>query len=417
MAQENRQSRNRRNSMRIRNFRIFGLLLLAVASASCESAKPRPFIAVDSSGVRTVFSDPLASDRTCTLGEEPLLVVGDREDDPAHLFGRVVGTARLSDGSVAVVDPTVDEVRIFDKAGEHLRSLGRLGDGPGEFKHAWLVWVRPGDTLWVGDYRPWRYNVFAADGAWSRAVELDPVYFNPPHAGGGVLSHGALIASRRTGDDSFDTPDTVIVEAHDPDGKLVGILARLPNMRQGNIRDSSWPDLFVHPVFESRASVSARGERIAMGTSHEAEVRVLDSEYKLTTIVQWNAGDRSVSNADVSAYREDYRAQEAWRSQPTRVDGPMLSPKRPVAELFPAFDDLLMGNAGHLFVFPYPRPGQPVPATMVFAPTGKFMCHLTLKPGYSVWEAGSDYLLGVQLDEMENASIIVHSFTPPKTLP
>ena len=387
--------------------------LLAAVFASCESAPPRPVIAVDSAGVRVVVSDPSMSDATCALGEEPLLVVGDREDDPAHLFGRVVGAARLSDGSVAVVDPTVDQVRLFDKTGEHLRSLGRLGEGPGEFKNAWLVWVRPGDTLWVGDYRPWRYNVFAADGAWSRAVALDPMYTNPSR-GGGVLPNGTLVAARRTrlSDASFDTPDTLVVEAHDPDGKLVGVLARLPHRRRGQLRDSSWPDLFVDPIFDSRASVSARGDHIAMGTSSEAEVRVLDSEYRLTTIVRWNAGDRSVSGADVDAYREEYRAREAWRSQPTRLDGPMLSPRRPVADQFPAFNDLLMGNAGHLFVFSYPRPGRPRAGAMVFAPTGEFMCRLPPLPGYTLWEAGTDYLLLVHLDELDVATVVVYSFAP-----
>ena len=395
--------------------RKLALSLLAVAFASCESAPSSPVVAVDSAGVRVVVSDPSASDAMCAVGEEPLLVVGNREDDPAHLFGDVAGAARLSDGSVAVVDPTVDQVRIFDETGEHLRSLGRMGDGPGEFRNAWYVWVRPGDTLWVGDYRPWRYNVFAADGAWSRAVELDPIYPNPSR-GGGVLSNGTLVTAwlTRGSSRSFDTPDTLVVEAHDPDGKLVGVLAGLPNRRLGQIRDSTWPDLFIGPVFDSRASVSARGDHIAMGTGREAEVRVLDSEYRLTTIVRWNAGDRSVSGADLDAYREDYRAQNAWRSEPSRTAGPTLSPRRPAADQFPAFSGLLMGNAGHLFVFPYRRPGRPEPESgaMVFSPTGEFMCRLPPMPDHSLAEAGPDYLLTVHTDELDVSTVVVHSFAP-----
>lgn len=398
--------------------RAFGPALLVAVFASCDDAPRRPVIAVDSAGVQVVVSDPLASDAMCELGEEPLLVVGDRTDDPAHLFGEVVGVARLSDGSVAVADRTVGEVRIFGETGEHLRSFGGLGDGPGEFRQAWQVWVRPGDTLWAGDFRPWRYNVFAADGVWNRAVGLDPVY-TAPSRGGGVLSSGALIASRHVSARGrpFDAPDTLVVEAHEPDGKLGGIVARLPNQRWGQIRDSSYEELYVFPVFEGRASVSAAGDRIAMGTSREAEVRVLDSDYRLTTIVRWNAGDRSTSRGDVDAYREAYRAREAWRSRPSRVEGPMLSPQRPVADLFPAFSDLLMGKAGHLFVFPYSRPGRPVENTLVFAPSGEFMCHLPPRPRYRIWEAGPGYVLGVHLDEVDNASVAVYSFAPPQTMP
>ncbi len=394
--------------------RKLALSLLAVAFASCESAPSSPVIAVDSAGVRVVVSDPSASDATCAVGEEPLLVVGDREDDPAHLFGRVVGAARLSDGSVAVVDPTVNQVRVFDDTGEHLRSLGRLGDGPGEFKNAWLAWVRPGDTLWVGDHRPWRYNVFAADGVWSRAVELDPIYQNPSR-GGGVLSTGLLVAARRTpaSESSFDTPDTLIVEAHDPDGKLVGVLARLPNQRAGQIEDF----VVARPLHPPGVRQPSERHRPRRPHRHGHEPRGRGPRPGLRIQTDHNRPmERGRQVGERHRRRRlprEYRASEAWRSEPSRLDGPMLSPRRPVADQFPAFSGLLMGNAGHLFVFPYPRPGQSRPTTMVFAPTGEFLCRLPPMPGHSLAEAGPDYLLLVHLDELDVPTVVVHSFAPP----
>lgn len=399
--------------MRIFRRNIAFLVLLAALAAACETRPATPTVAVDSAGVRIVTSYPLDSDVACAVGEEPLLVIGDRQDDPSHLFGSVTGVARLSDGSVAVADRSVGEVRIFDATGEHLRSFGGFGDGPGEFRRPWNLWVRPGDTLWVGDYRPWRYNVFAADGQWSRAVQLDPLYPNPSR-GGGVLSGGALIAAKTTSmSQSFETPNMLVVEAHDPDGKFVGVLARLPNMRQDVLSDGSGGDMYIQRLFDSSASASARGDRIALGTSSEPEVRILDSEYRLTTIVRWDAGDRSVRTSDVDAFREEIRARQAGRGELNPVDAARISPQRPVADVFPAFQSVLLGNAGHLFVFPYRRPDQPVAAAMVFAPTGEFMCHMEpKKPGFSVWEAGSDYLLGVHLNELDVATVKAYSFGP-----
>lgn len=392
--------------MRIFRRKTAFLVLAASLGAACETREVAPTVAVDSTGVRIVTSQPLASDATCAVGAEPLVVIGNREDDPSHLFARVSGVARLSDGSVAVADRTVGEVRIFDDTGEHLRSFGGFGDGPGEFRRPWRIWVQPGDTLWVGDYRPWRYNVFAADGQWSRAVQLEPTYLNPSR-GGGVLSGGALIASRTTSvSQSFETPDTLVVEAHGPDGKFVGVLARLPNRRQEQLPGD---DVYIHRIFDSNASVSARGDRIALSTSSDPEVRILDSEYRLTTIVRWDAGDRSVRGSDVDAYRDEVRALQAERLDPLYVN-----PRRPAADMFPAFHSVLMGNAGHLFVFPYRRPGQPAAGAMIFAPTGEFMCHMQPKPGFSVWEAGSDYLLGVHFDELDIATVMVYDFGAPE---
>ncbi len=91
----------------------------------------------------------------------------------------------LSDGSVAVIDRASEEVRVFGADGRHLVSMGRSGEGPGEFRSAWFLWVLPGDTLWVGDYRPWRYNVFTRDGQFVRAVQMTLPYGNPSRVGGG----------------------------------------------------------------------------------------------------------------------------------------------------------------------------------------------------------------------------------------
>ena len=392
---------------------VASLLLAVVAFAGCDAAPPSPTTAGDSAGVRVVVSDPYRSDAMCSVGEEPLLVIGDREDDPAHLLGQVAGAARLSDGSVAVVDGTVGEVRIFDQTGEHVRLMGRIGEGPGEFRNAWYIWVLPGDTLWVGDYRPWRYNVFAPDGEWLRAVEMDPLYLNPSR-GGGALANGTLVTSRMEGrgTQSFETPDTLVVEAHGPDGKLSGVVAQLPHRRLDEVSDGP-PDFGVDPLFDAAASVSARGDRIAIGTTGEPEVRILDSQYQLTTIVRWEDDDRAVEAADVRAYQDEILARRG--GEPGPFDAALLSSERPVAEVFPAFSSVLVGVGGHLWVFRYRRPGVEVrPGAMVFAPTGEFLCHMEPKRGYTVLEAGTDYVLGQQEDDLGVPWIVLHSFGPPE---
>ena len=37
---------------------------------------------------------------------------------------------------------------------------------------------------------------------------------------------------------------------------------------------------------------------------------------------------------------------------------------------------------------------------MVFAPTGEFLCHIEAKEGYTVLEAGADYVLGQHEDDL-----------------
>ena len=163
---------------------------------------------------------------------------------------------RLSDGSVAVLDRVSAEIRIFDPDGRHVRSMGRRGEGPGEFRSAWKLWVLPGDTLWAGEYRPWRYNVFTRDGQWVRAVQMNPIYGNPSRRGG-VLDNGVSVntVDRSPRPRNFKMPDTVVVEVHGPDGERLETL--------GRILHTTYGPGGMYQLFTASAVVEAGGSTIA----------------------------------------------------------------------------------------------------------------------------------------------------------
>ena len=151
-------------------------IILAVGATACgDQPAPRaPALAIDSAGVEIVTSDPLNSEAYCALGEEPTLSIGVLEGEEPYMFNWIRGANRLSDGSIAMMNNGSGKIRIFDAGGTHLRSMGGKGEGPGEFRIGRFIWVLPGDTLWVGDYRPWRYHVYASTGEFIRLVALEP---------------------------------------------------------------------------------------------------------------------------------------------------------------------------------------------------------------------------------------------------
>ena len=367
------------------------LTLLLLAACSTE-APPELNISIDSAGVQIVNSDPTSSDATCTISEEPVLVIGEDEEEERHWFSYIRGMGRLSDGSVAAVDRATAEVRLYDEAGRHLRSMGRHGEGPGEFEDPFILWIAAGDTLWVGDYFPWRYNLFTAQGQFVRQVNLTPVFPNASQIGG-VLDNGYTVNSRNRSarQENFSVPDTLIVEIHDPGGQLVGSLARMPDRTSGVVSEA--PDFWLFPLFQSFAEVDAVGSTIVLAHGRDTEFRILDDEFNLRTIVRWFEPDREVTRADVRAWREDYiegRTQFAatdWN----RFDDARLSNERPVADLFPAISHLMLGRDGRVWVEQYDRPREDR-GWLAFGPDGEFFCHLAQFPG-DVWEFGADYVL------------------------
>lgn len=398
---------------------VSAAVTLILGTGCDDQPAPDPRIEIDSAGVRVVTIDPFASDAACSVSEEPTFYIGDSEESDEQWFTRVLGAVRLSDGSVAVADDYTMQVRIFDKSGAYIRSMGREGEGPGEFKRLWYLWRLPGDTLWVGDYRPWRYQVYASTGEWIRTVTMDPVYPNPTRAGG-VLANGVSINSR---DESarprdFSAPDKRHVEAHGPDGKLIGILATLPGRTFGQVDDGTL-NYYLSPWYDSNPTIDAEGRTIVTANGRDPEVRVLDDEMRLRLIIRWGAPGGKVTSADIQAAREAERRRALEDGEISQFEEANLSPKRPAADVFPAVSAVRAGVDGTVWVYRYRRPGAPArPRLMAFNPDGAFVCHLaTGKSGFTIREFGADYVLGTHTNELGVQHVAMYDLMRPGATP
>lgn len=392
------------------------LIWLVLATTGCREqalVERAPTITIDSAGVEVVTSDPLNSDTYCTLSEEPIFSVGTLDGADPYMFYRLRGAARLSDGSIAVMDNGSGEIRIFDADGRHLRSMGGRGEGPGEFRNGRFIWATPGDTLWVGDYRPWQYHVYISTGELARTVAMDPSYLNYS-LGGGVLANGVSVNVRdelRPPEDNFRVPERLFVEAHAADGSVIGELAKLDGRRVGTW-DGAGGTLWT--LFDPVPVVDARGTTIAITTAMEPEVRLLDEELRLRRIVRWPDPDREVTEAHVRAYRADVieaqggRDSENWQ----RFHDDMTSDRRPVADVFPTIGSLRVGRDGRLWVYRYRRPGGRSD-WWIFGQDGDFQCRLDHPSDVTIYEIGADYLLGVHRDELDVERVVMYQLALP----
>lgn len=93
------------------------------------------------------------------------LRIGEGDEGPTS-FSWVKGIAEGSDGRIYIYEHSTQDIRMFDAAGAHLKTIGRKGAGPGELGNAEGIVFAADGNLWVRDAENARFTIFDADGTY-----------------------------------------------------------------------------------------------------------------------------------------------------------------------------------------------------------------------------------------------------------
>jgi hypothetical protein len=122
---------------------------------------------------------------TPALGEETyelreLWRRGGEDDD--ILFGTVSEFLHDDEGNIYLLDGQLSEIQVFAPDGEHLRTIGRDGEGPGEFRNGADMFWSPGGQIGVVQAWPGKIVMLTPDGLPGQEYPL------PFRKGGGFQS-------------------------------------------------------------------------------------------------------------------------------------------------------------------------------------------------------------------------------------
>jgi hypothetical protein len=115
---------------------------------------------------------------------EEVTRIGTLEGTGPDLFGRISAIEVDEFGRFYVFEGQAQELRVFDSSGAHVRTIGREGGGPGEFKQGiGLAWA-PNGSLWVVDPGNVRISVFDTAGTYVTMKRILGGYVMTPWPGG-----------------------------------------------------------------------------------------------------------------------------------------------------------------------------------------------------------------------------------------
>lgn len=373
-------------------------VLLACAPADSDVA----FVARDSAGIAIAENTMELVTAACVADSLPTVRIGGQEDDDDYFLYRVMGTARLSDGRIVVVNQGTQEVRWYGPDGKLVGRAGRAGQGPGEFSDAFLIYHTVADTVWVGDYRPWQWHVFGPDMQFHRSVRNSPSEINSPDLMAVMADGSQLFGSGRLERGANFAPDTITMKRFGPDGLLRDTVLRIPSRRLGQM-GSEPSSIWMAPWFEPSAQAEGIGDLFVVATWNQPELTVyrVDAGFTPVRIIRWTAGDRSVPGSAVDVAREKLANQypNLDPAMKARLVDPMLDPARPVSETFPAVSQIITGRDGRIWVRGYTPTEATLAEWIAFSAEGEALCRMSL-PRFDVSEIGADYVLATGTDSL-----------------
>lgn len=150
---------------------------LALIAAGCGDA-PRTGIAADWTAEREERGDTVIV-RTVegsvwgdTMVLVPRVAIGVIDGADAYILGNPIAADLDAAGRILVADQQARVVRVYDPEGTHRATLGRGGEGPGEFTAPDDLRIGPGGEVIVRDQQGARFSVFSPSGEFLRSWPL-----------------------------------------------------------------------------------------------------------------------------------------------------------------------------------------------------------------------------------------------------
>ncbi len=380
---------------------------LTVSACGAGGGADRTATVTDSAGVEIVTSaEPVwQAGNAWTADPAPAVSIGAFEGEPEYELYRVSGATRLADGTIAVLNSGSFELRFYDESGDFIRSVGAEGEGPGEFRGSSKLFNHR-DSLLVWDFRLKRLSVFAPAGEFVRSFSLSG---SGRSQHGSELVGGALLTTTAT----VYTPsseggihrDTSVYLMVSLDGDSLSSLGRFPDAERF-VRLSGDGMTVMSLILGRTTRRASYGDQLFVGTNESYAIDIYDWDGRFVRSIRRDVPPVSVTD---EMFTREVEQRLAAMPARFRANIETMYEVMPQVDVLPFYAALQVDADGNLWVRNYSMESEPANEWSVFDRRGIWLGDVTLPIGLTVYEIGSDYVLGSWQDEIEVEHVRIHA--------
>jgi len=303
------------------------------------------------------------------------LTIDDKSLPQDVFFESLVNLAFDADSNIYVSDFRSNNIKMFDSSGKFVKTLGREGQGPGEFQGPYYMSISK-DRIAVYDLRNRRISILKLDGELSKHLQISidegrPAKIRPLPNGDFVFGMEKMYYK------DLDKPQEYTIEIYSPELERKKTLFSQKIWRNRYIRVPNFtnvPQPFAALVYWD---VSPDG-KIIIGFSESYTIEIHDSEkgklssfshpYEPVKIAEqdkktWFAQMTSTGPSGVTQGAPDYIVKNT------------TFPKHK-----PPYQHIMADSEGNILVFPYQKDNEKyIKSFDAFDPQGKFIGNVQIE--------------------------------------
>lgn len=384
-------------------------LIVATAVLGCggEPSEANPLLPVHS------VSPEWDSGEGWRVDPRPILVAPEGSASEGFLQ-RASDAVLLEDGTIVVADSGRDQILVFDSDGDLKNTLGRKGEGPGEFEALSRV-VILGDTLVTVETGGRRITWLAADGEVLRTER--PGQFAPSNTEAWVVSPALTIVALQTERGSLDAPSGLdrpgrFVVSPRSDGSL-DTIAELPGPERIFL-ELGYPLPYpVRTMMGPTAHIAGGGSpwRVALGDGATPRIEVFDENLEGQLEFSWDMDRPQISPNNRGLLREYWTESRVSDGGMDRAEALRRTNMLPDPDHLPIFDDLVVDQNGSIWARTTSEPWTTQPHRwLVFGPDGGWLGDVEVPRSIShILRITGDRIVGVSTDALGVEQIVVHA--------
>lgn len=394
---------------------------LFLGLSACSPSSDRAFapMVVDSAGIQVVTYELAgAAIPTYRAVAEHDVEIGAVEGEDEYLLSRVVDVKGGADGSIMV--STGGVLRIYSTAGVHLQTLGRTGEGPGEFASPPTLAGLAGDTVYAWDGRTRRITSLLRSG---ELLETTPVGASATgpfkimrQADGSFLFQSRWIARDANDPVAHDARvevDSMVVELLSRTGTLLDTIGIALDRERVKARqalpEGRFGLMMADRPLTARAFARSDGRRLILGHSASFQLKSYTASGTVESIMRVHGAWPDIAPSTIRARLEEQLQEAAGERE--------IDPRtQRLYEEFaldraPRFSEILIATNGDRWVASFEFDDSDGFEWLVFSPGGDLRGRVSTPPGLRVFEIGDGHLLGLVLDEFDVPFVRRHPFS------